>query len=58
MDTELPFPPNAIIEAYKKDVDLSLLLENLRRTPQERIEAMMSMLELSEALRAGVRSAQ
>ena len=32
-----------VIEAYKKDVDRTLLRENLRRTPQERSRAFISM---------------
>lgn len=34
-----------VIEAYKKDVDRTLLRENLRRTPEERSRAFESMAE-------------
>lgn len=49
------FPVDPVIEAYKRGVDLSLLRENLRRSPEERLLAMVSMLELSAALADGMR---
>jgi hypothetical protein len=52
------FPPDPVIEAYKKDVDVSLLIENLKRTPHERLLAMISMLELTKHLRVSIRSAK
>jgi hypothetical protein len=45
------FPRDPIIEEYKKHLDVSLLLESLKRTPQERIEAIMQMAMLVEELR-------
>lgn len=47
--------PDPVIEAYKQHVDRSLLIQNLRRTPEERVCAMISMLELSAELREAVR---
>lgn len=32
-----------IIELYKKDVDRTLLRENLKKTPTERAEALMAL---------------
>lgn len=32
-----PLPPDPVIEAYKKDVDRTLLRENLRLTIEERL---------------------
>lgn len=49
-----PFPPDPIIEEYKKHLDVSLLLRNLERTPQERLDAMISMIELVEEMRRGL----
>jgi hypothetical protein len=43
--------PDPVIEEYKKHVDLSLLERNLARSPNERLEAMIDMLELVEAMR-------
>lgn len=43
--------PSAVIEAYKKDVDRTLLRENLRLSPQERVDKMLAALRLAEELR-------
>ena len=40
-----------VIEAYKKDVDRTLLRENLKLTTGERIEKMISALRFAEAVR-------
>lgn len=54
-----PFPPpDPVVEAYKKDVDISLLRRNLQRTVRERFDAMISMLELSEEIHRGVDAAR
>ena len=43
-----------IIEAYKKDVDRTLLRENLRLTPEERVLELMALLQAAEEFaRAG-----
>jgi hypothetical protein len=42
-----------VIEAYKRDIDRSLLRENLRRTPEQRFQAVMQLQRLAnEARRA------
>ncbi|HLH31156.1 MAG TPA: hypothetical protein VKY31_08130 [Terriglobia bacterium] len=41
----------AVIEAYKKDIDRSLLIENLKLTTSERVEKMVSALRFAEAVR-------
>lgn len=43
--------PDPVIEAYKKDVDRTLLRENLRRTPEERWENILRMYRLAEEVR-------
>lgn len=43
--------PNPVIEAYKKDVDRTLLRENLRLTTTERVRKMVAALRFAEALR-------
>jgi len=49
-----PFESDPVIEAYKKDVDRTLLRANLRRTVTERIETLMELQKLAdEARRAG-----
>ena len=45
------FEPDPVIEAYKKDVDRTLLRENLRRTPEERWQNFLAMYQLAEELR-------
>jgi len=43
--------PDPTIEAYKKDVDRTLLRENLKLTTTERVEKMMAALRFAEAAR-------
>lgn len=38
--------PDPVIEEYKKDVDRTLLRENLKLTPQQRLEKLEAMHEL------------
>jgi len=46
--------PDPVTEAYKRDVDRTLLRENLRKSPEERVLALMSLQRLAdEARRAG-----
>jgi PHD/YefM family antitoxin component YafN of YafNO toxin-antitoxin module len=48
------FEADAVVEVYKKDVDRTLLRENLRRTVQERVDNLVALQRLaSEARRAG-----
>ncbi len=41
-----------IIELYKRDVDVTLLEESLKRTPEERILALEEFEQFREELRA------
>jgi hypothetical protein len=45
------FEPDPVIEAYKRDVDVTLLIDNLRRSARDRLELMVARLELMEELR-------
>ena len=48
------FEPDPVIEAYKRDVDRTLLRQNLRRTVTERVANLMALQRLAvEARRAG-----
>ena len=47
-----------VIEAYKRDVDVSLLRRNLRRTPEQRILAAMELQKLAEEVRRAGREAR
>ncbi len=49
-----PFEPDPVIEAYKKDIDRTLIRENLRLTVEQRVEKLMRLQQFAEALqRAG-----
>ena len=46
--------PDPVVEAYKKDVDRTLIRENLRKSHEERVLALEAMLEVVyEVRRAG-----
>jgi hypothetical protein len=47
--------PDPVVEAYKRDVDLTLIREQLRRTIDERVARMIAALRLVEELRAARR---
>jgi hypothetical protein len=40
-----------VIEAYKKDIDLTLIRHNLKLTVEERFENLMRMQEFAEEMR-------
>ena len=42
-----------IIDIYKRDVDVSLIISNLQRSVEERLETLMQLQALVEELRAG-----
>jgi hypothetical protein len=44
-------PPDPVIEAYKKDVDVTLLKENLRLSVDERLRKLMAMQKFADELR-------
>ena len=44
-----------IIEIYMKDVDRTILRENLKLTPSQRISNLQSMLESAEKIREAMR---
>jgi hypothetical protein len=49
--------PDPVIEAYKKDVDRTLLRENLRRTPEERLDNLAALQSFAaEVRRAGAKA--
>jgi len=49
MDTVIPKDP--VIEVYKKDIDRTLLRENLRLTVEQRFDNLMRLQEFAEELR-------
>lgn len=50
------FEPDPVIEAYKRDIDMTLLRENLRRSVDERVRNLMALQRLAEE--AGREAAQ
>jgi len=53
---QLPF--DSIIEVYKKDVDRTLLRENLKRSVEERFERLMELQRFAEELQRAGREAR
>ena len=43
--------PDPVVEAYKPGIDLTLIRENLKRTPEERLRALQQMQAFAEELR-------
>jgi hypothetical protein len=51
MEEDYEPPPDPVIEAYKKDIDRTLLRQNLRRSIDERILNLMDLQSMAEELR-------
>jgi hypothetical protein len=47
-----------VIEVYKKDLDRTRIRENLRRTAEERLRALMEMQRFAVELRRAARAAR
>jgi hypothetical protein len=47
-----------VIEAYKRDVDRTLLRENLKRTVEERFRNLMALQRAADELRRAGREAR
>ena len=47
----IEFEPDPVIEFYKKDVDRTLIRENLRLTVEQRFEQLMRLQRFAEELR-------
>lgn len=43
--------PDPVIEAYRKDVDRTLLRENLKLTVQQRVDKLLALIEAAEEFR-------
>ena len=52
---DIVFEPDPVIEAYKKDVDRTLLRENLKLTPQQRLEKFVAFMTFLDAARGAAR---
>jgi len=49
---------DAVIEAYKKDVDMTLIRENLRLSVDERFQQLMKLQQFAEELQQAGRKAR
>jgi hypothetical protein len=49
---------NARIDAYKRDVDRTLLRENLKLTPEQRLAKLMAHQQFAASLREAGRKAR
>jgi hypothetical protein len=50
--------PDPVIEAYKKDIDRTLLRENLKLSVEDRLRQLMELQKFAEELRNAGRSAR
>jgi hypothetical protein len=51
-------PPDPVIEVYKRDVDRSLLRENLKLSVEERFVRLMELQRFAEELQRAGRAAR
>ena len=51
----ITLPPDPIIEAYKKDIDRTLLGETLKLTPAQRLQRLQDFVQTMERLRGAAR---
>ena len=58
MKDEEPLEPDPVIEAYKKDIDRTLIRENLKLTVEERFRKMMAFARLADEVRRAGREAR
>ena len=47
---DVSLDPDPVIEAYKKDIDRTLIRENLKLTPEERLRKLQAFMEGVEEL--------
>jgi hypothetical protein len=56
---DLPRPdPDLVVQAYKKDIDRTLIRENLKLTVEERFRKAMALAQFAEELRRAGREAR
>jgi hypothetical protein len=49
--SDLPLEPDPVIEAYKRDVDRTLIRENLRHSVEERLENLQALYDFAQEVR-------
>jgi hypothetical protein len=55
IDQDRNLEPDPVIEVYKRDVDRTLLRENLKRTVEERLRDLMRLQRFDDEWRAAAR---
>jgi hypothetical protein len=55
---DISLDPDPVIEAYKKDVDRTLLRENLKLTPEERLRKLLEFQRFVDEVRRAGRAAK
>ena len=50
-DDRIPLEPDPVIEAFKKDIDRTLLRANLKLSPEERLRKLQSAIRGARVLR-------
>ena len=50
-ETDEVLPPDPVIEVYKKDVDRTLIRENLKLTVEQRLDNLARLQQIAEELR-------
>jgi hypothetical protein len=43
--------PDPVVDAYKSGIDVTLIRENLKRSPEERVRALQQLQAFAEELR-------
>ena len=57
MPEPVSLEPDPVIELYKRDVDRTLLRENLKLTPEQRVRKLQDFVAFTAALReAGLKA--
>lgn len=57
-DLDQPLEPDPVIEAYKKDIDRTLIRANLKLTPEQRLLRLMQLQQFAQELRQAGRRAR
>ena len=55
LDDATEIEPDPVIEAYKKDIDRTLIRENLRLTVEQRFKNLERLQEFAEEIRRAVK---
>lgn len=53
-ETDKVLPPDPVIEAYKKDIDRTLIRENLKLTPDQRLKNLERLQEFANEIRGAL----